>query len=401
MTGRITPDLRTFLVASMAPGLLTLAVLWLIPSHSPDRYAHAMRGFSNMWAAGRAAGSGHLALLLDRDAYASWVRSLLGADMPRQVWGYPPAFLLAALPLSLFPLGIGFAAWTLGGMGTLLAAMRRAGLNGRVLAASALSPPVLAGALSGQTGALTASAMVFGLVALEGSPVAAGTCMGVFVAKPQLGLLLPVCLVASRNWKAMAAAILSASAIVTVSGLAFGWDAWSGFFLRTSPTMAAILQAPWTGAPEQSNVVSPFMAARAAGAPLDVAWGLQGLVAAACATAAWRAWSRPTSAPGARLALTCCLSLLATPYVHDYDMVVVAPCCALLAVGASEGGWFRGERGFLALTWAWPGAAVLASAAVPGAASVAAGLACAGVAGTAACAARRTRELVDGRGGAG
>jgi hypothetical protein len=393
--------MRAFLAASLVPGLLTLAVLWLTPPHSPERYAHAMRGFSNMWAAGRAAGSGHLGLLQDRDAYAAWVRSLLGPGMPRQVWGYPPAFLLVAVPLAALPLGAGFAAWTLGGLGALLAAMRCTGMRSPVLGIVLASPPVLAGALSGQTGAFTAAATVFGLAAMERAPTAAGLCLGALVAKPQLGLLLPVCMLASRRWKALAAAAASAFLLAAAAGLAFGWDAWAGFLLRTSPTMAAILQAPWTGAPEQANVVSPFMAARAAGAGLPAAWALQGAVAAACATACWTAWSRRTADPGARIALTACLSLLATPYVHDYDMVVLAPACAALAARGYATGWLRGERACLALAWAWPGACVLASATIHGAASVAAALACAGTAGTAAFAMRRARVLVDSHRGGG
>ncbi|MEZ5916373.1 MAG: hypothetical protein R3C40_02195 [Parvularculaceae bacterium] len=47
-------------------------------------------------------------------------------------------------------------------------------------------------------------------------------------------------------------------------------------------------------------------------------------------------------------------SLLATPYVLDYDFVALAPAMAFLAVNGAEKGWGPYEKTLLALAFAAP-----------------------------------------------
>jgi len=71
----------------------------------------------------------------------------------------------------------------------------------------AFSLPFLSANLfSGQTGALIAVFFLGMAYFLPTRPVLAGICIGFMAVKPQMGLLIPLALVASGQWRVVAAA---------------------------------------------------------------------------------------------------------------------------------------------------------------------------------------------------
>src|SRR5439155_13046111 len=100
------------------------------------------------------------------------------------------------------------------------------------LVAAAAAPTTTIAILSGQSG-LLAAALFAGGVRLAGrAPVASGIMFGLLTFKPQLGLLVPVALVAARLWRTIAAAIATAVLLIVVTSLLFGadiWARWAGF----------------------------------------------------------------------------------------------------------------------------------------------------------------------------
>jgi hypothetical protein len=109
-------------------------------------------------------------------------------------------------------------------------------------------------------------------------------------------------------------------------------------------------------------MVTPFAAMRAWGGGLGIAYSVQAAVAILCVVAVGWAWSRgrfhgANGDRAAAVALTLALAPLATPYAHSYDLACTAIASVLL-VGAD-----RRRLPWLALTWAWPGLALLVAAA--------------------------------------
>lgn len=371
--------LATMLALSLLPGLLILWILWLAPVDpealgGADRAARAMRGFSNMWAAGSAAMDGRVDLLFDQPAYAAWVRSLFGQGMPEQMWGYPPHALLLAVPAAALPLGAAYVAWLVLTHAGLWAALRSAGLAPAIAAAALLSPAVLEDILSGQNGAITGALLVAGLLLAPSRPWIAGIMFGLLTIKPQMGALLPFALLASRNWRAVAAAAATTAALVAASSIAFGAEAWIRFFVDTRVFMSEVLARPWSDSPSQRNFASPFFGFRALGAPDALAWALQGVVSAATVGLVWSAWQKPRADPGLRLALTAALGVLAVPYSHNYDLVAFATGGAVLGARFLERGARPIEWAALGLAWSWPGVMILVPGVAPpvAAASIAA-----------------------------
>jgi hypothetical protein len=342
-----------FILIALLPPLLVLSVLWIWPiaGLTADRTAVAARDYTDMWAAGHFVAIGNGEVLFDTAGFNAGLRAMFGAGFPDQMWPYPPPILLLAAPLSALPLGTGFLLYTAGSMGLLWLVLRYGGMRRTACWAVLLSPAVAENALAGQNGALTGALLLGGLLLAHCRPVLAGVMLGALIIKPQLGMLAPVCLLASGNWRALAATATSAILLIALSDAVFGLDTWVGFFHHTQPMINAVLQAPWQALPEQRIFASAFWAARSSGAGIQFAWCLQAAVALVCVVVAWRVWRVPEVDPIMRAALTGLLALAAAPWVHTYDMIPLSVAVVVLAASAS-----RDARLLLAFAWFWPGA---------------------------------------------
>ena len=344
-------ETRVFLAISLLPPIGGLLALWVFPGHS---MAVATRDFAAMWAAGRLVVDGSMPVLFDRPGFNAALQTMLGNGFPQQVWSYPPPALLLAVPFAALPLLSSFVLWTFGTAAALWRALRIGGLSRSASAAVLCSPAVAENALAGQNGALTGALLLGSLLLADSRPAMAGLLAGVLVFKPQLGVLLPVCFIASGNGRAFRAATVTAGVIVLASTLLFGTSAWSDFFTRTQPTLAAMLAEPWRGSPPQRIFASPLMAARALGASLPVAYGFQLTVSLLCVLLTWRAWRMRDPDPTVRMALTAPLALAASPWVHTYDMAPLAAAIVVLLACT-----LRPSPLLLGFAWFWPGAALL------------------------------------------
>src|SRR4029077_284984 len=72
-----------------------------------------------------------------------------------------------------------------------------------------LAPAVAFNIGSGQNAFLTSALLIGGFILLPSRPGAGGVLLGVLTYKPQLWLLAPVALVAAREWRALAATVLT------------------------------------------------------------------------------------------------------------------------------------------------------------------------------------------------
>ena len=342
-----------FMVISLMPPATAAWVLWgaSITGLTADRTALAARDFTVLWAAGRLAVDRAIDTLSDPASLTAFLRATFGAGIPDQIWPYPPTALLLAAPLAQLPLAVGFALYTISGPILLWLALRTGGLRRATCAAILLSPAVAENALTGQNGALTAALLAGGLLILPSRPILAGVLFGALVIKPQLGLLLPICVIAGRYWQALLSAAATAAGLIGLSALLFGLEAWRAYVFDTSRFISAYIELPWQALPTQTIFVSAFMAARSFGIGLSGSYLLQAGTAALCAVIAWRVWRNGDADPRCRIAMTIALSLLASPWIHAYDMTALAVAVAVLLPQATSR-----SRLALGFVWFWPGA---------------------------------------------
>ena len=108
---------------------------------------------------------------------------------------------------------------------------------------------------------------------------------------------------------------------------------------------------------EQGNtgwhkIFSPFSAVRAWGLPIGPAYAVQAaFTAAAAAAATWLSWKGRSLLRNAGVAAAV---LIATPYVLDYDYVVLLLAIGFLWKDAEEHGWGPWQKSLLALAWIAP-----------------------------------------------
>jgi hypothetical protein len=275
------------------------------------------RDFISFWAAAKLALSGAPAAAYDNEALRAlqtqFVAFRSAAEMP---FPYPPAFLIPLLPFSLLPFAAGMASWSLLTLAAWLLVIRRMFPDSGWLALA--FPPVYASAAIGQNGCITAAVLGGALLLLPRRPFAAGLLLGCLVLKPQLALLVPVALLAGREWRAFAGAAVSAPAILLLGLVVFGPDT-SRAWLGQMPLYAEIARSGLVG---WHKLASVYAALRQLGVPATPAFIVHGAVAVAAAGVVWRVW-RSDCERLAKASVLAAATMLVSPYLFFYDAVIL------------------------------------------------------------------------------
>jgi hypothetical protein len=248
---------------------------------------------------------------------------------------YPPPFLLLSVPMSWASPLAETALWSLAGATLLVAAARLAGIGWGAAGLGLLSPPALYCFTMGQSGLFVSAFLLAAFGLAEAAPLIAGVAAGCVIIKPQFGLLLPVCYLASRNWKAMGAAAATVLVLCGLSVGLFGLQMWRHFWVHDTGNAGQLLNQTWPVA-YQLLMVTVFMMMRSLGGSFAVAYAAQGLACIAAMAASWLLWRRGAGATLERLAAMMCLAVLASPYAYTYDLAGVA---IAIAGCAAAGGW--------------------------------------------------------------
>ena len=323
--------------------------------------------FSNVYAAGTHALDGKPAAPFDPRLQHAREMEIFGAKTPFYGWHYPPFFLAVAAALALMPYQLALIVWQGVTLLLYLLAIRaivtspiassrpegsaRNAPGGSLWLILALAyPAVFVNLGHGHNGFLTAALMGFALVTLDTRPILAGVLFGLLAYKPQFGLMIPLVLVATGRWRTVFAAGVTVAALVIAATLAFGMETWRAFFVFADYTRAIVLEAGETG---WHKIQSVFSWARMWGAPVTLAYAIQGAVTLAVAAAMIRLWRSPASF-ALKAAALCLAAILTTPYSIDYDLMVLAPAIAFLTIDGLARGFAPWEKSALAFLWAVP-----------------------------------------------
>lgn len=231
-------------------------------------------------------------------------------------FAYPPCFLLLLAPFGLLSYQVAAFDWVLLTFVAYCAALRRWAPTMPWLALS--FPPLLVNVITGQAGFLVAALFITGMTLLPKRPLIAGLLLGLLVIKPQLGLILPLALAAGREWRAMAGAAASASGLVLLSILVFGWSPYVAW-LGNAGFIASIANEGLAGWHRMAGV---YGALRLAGLESGAAWIIHAAIALAATGAACLIWYRKAD-PGARAGALAAATALASPYLFVYDLLIL------------------------------------------------------------------------------
>jgi hypothetical protein len=211
-------------------------------------------------------------------------------------------------------------------------------------------PAVFVNLGQAHNGFLTAALFGAALCQLDRRPWVAGILIGCLAYKPQFGLLIPLVLALSGRWRVLAAAAATVTVLTLAVTLAFGIEVWTAFLASTKFTRTIVLEQGGTG---WYKIQSVFAWARMWGGGIAFAYAAQGavmLIVAAALTWLWRS----SAAYPLKAAALLIGSLLATPYSLDYDLMLLAPAIAYLALDAIARGFAPWEKTMLAALWIVP-----------------------------------------------
>jgi len=307
--------------------------------------------FSNVYAAGKLTWQGHPADAYDPALQHAAEKAVFGdREVPFYGWHYPPFFLAVAFLVASLPYAFGLSLWLAASLAAYLAAVRAILPRPETLLIAAAFPAVFINIGHGQNGFLTAALLGGALHWLDRRPWLAGILIGLLAYKPQFGVMIPLALLASQRWSSIAAAIATVAALVAVSVAALGGGVWHAFADSMNFTQTIVLEQGGTG---WEKIQSAFSAARNWGADVHTAYAIQ--IALGLSLAATLAWLWHSDAAfELKAAGLVIASLLATPYVLDYDLVVLAISIAFLVRHGFARGFCDYEISALAAAWIVP-----------------------------------------------
>jgi hypothetical protein len=307
--------------------------------------------FSNVYAAGTLTWQGRPAEAYEPALqHAAEKAVFAGRDVPFYGWHYPPFFFAVAVLVAAVPYAWGLSIWLVASLAAYLAVIRAILPRPETLLTAAAFPAVFVNIGHGQNGFLTAALLGGALHWLNRKPWLAGVLIGCLAYKPQFGVLIPIALLAGGRWSTIGAAIATVAALVAISFVTLGAGVWHAFADSMTFTQTVVLEQGGTG---WEKIQSIFSAVRMWGAGVDFAYATQ--MALALALAASLAWLWQSDAAfELKASALASGSLLATPYVLDYDLVVLAVAIAFFVRHGIDRGFRSFEISVLAAAWIAP-----------------------------------------------
>ena len=343
---------RLWCYATILIAVSFAVVIWVLSGHGVNDPTGRLVGtdFISFWTVSWSLFHGHA-----RDVYAPV--ALAGLEqtvVPREdtafyAWQYPPTALLIVYPLAILPYLWSLAIWLLTGLTGYLSALWRISPHSLTLWVGAAFPAVLLTVIHGQNALLTTSLLAWAFILLADRPILAGILVGLLSFKPHLGLLLPIALIAGRYWRTITSAALTGLGLAVATILLFDPDVWSDFFASTSFSQ----QILDSGLVPYYKMQSVFAALRLLGAPLPLAYSGQALSAAAAAAIVAWVWGHRGVAEMKYATLVSAIPL-ATPFFLDYDLMIIAPAIAWLALKSIQNGPLPWERTALVASFIVP-----------------------------------------------
>jgi len=299
------------------------------------------------YTAGRLLLAGQGATLYDVATVRRVQDGLLDGRIPRfhDAFRNPPFFAGLFAPLALAPLVASALVWTLVSA-ALLALALRLGLDEAPLlrrrwrgiaVLTCAFPPVFFCLLDGQNSTLSLLLYVLIYRALaRGQDLRAGLWAALGLFKPQLFLVFPIILAASRRWRALRACGGVAAALGVVSLIVVGPDgvvAWLRVVVSAENTNAA-------GNAWRMHSLRTFFDLVTPGLPL-AGLGATALVSAALLAVVARLWASQRAAAELPIlwATTSLVAVVVDPHIVDYDLTVLVFTGLLVLPGVPALRW--------------------------------------------------------------
>jgi alpha-1,2-mannosyltransferase len=333
---------------------LVVGILWLTNSEGYIDPTGKPLGtdFLNQYAASVLIHEGSPELAYDTVRHGAVEKEVVGSnDFGYYGWHYPPMALFIVVPFALFSYGMALSLWMAVTLTANVFAIRRIVNAKETLLVALAFPAVLINIGHGHNGFLSGALLGGALLLLGGNrQIAAGVLIGLLAYKPQFGVLIPVALAAGAYWRAFGSAVATVCMFGLCSWWVFGAETWTGFLASMEYTRSYILEQGATG---WEKIQSFFSLVRGLGGGIELAYAIQAIAMIVMAGLVFVLWRGPNRF-NLKAAGLVVASLLATPYLLDYDLIILGVAIVFLIADGRVNGFIPWERSLLALLWVWP-----------------------------------------------
>ena len=332
----------------LASGLIVALYEWALlasSGFSPGAIGPDYHGIGTDWmvfhSAARRFLAGDLAGLYDgvdftarlNRKYAPWLFN----NLDYRPWVNPPWFLLVLVPFGAIPFVTSFIAGQLAQFALLGGTLRRVfrtdatrRISLTVVIACLLSPAAAVNALAGQTALLACALALAVLVWGDRRAWLAGIALALLSFKPQLGLILLVYVLASRQFAVIGWAMVTGLGLVALSTALAGWQSWLDWLGVIAQGLSG--SGLWNEAGRLWGN-SVYACLYALGVSDRAASLVQMTISLLC-MAAVAVIARRDVNPPRRIAAVLLLMLLGAPYFAAYDTVLAVAALAIAFSGS-------------------------------------------------------------------
>ena len=234
------------------------------------------------------------------------------SSTPAGPFGYPPTALVAFAPFAFLPFPVAYLIWVLGSLTLYVYFATRLFDRFKTLgiALLILAPPVWTVTLVGSTTLPIGALVLAALLVMPKRKLLAGSMLGIAATiKPQTIVMVPVALLAIREWRVIASATATATAISIIATIIFGFNIWFDW-LGKLPQVLHFAKV------NLNQVSLWFLTSRS-----FAIWFLLALVACFIVWTTFRATDRADQ----RLVAVVGGAWLVSPYVPVYELAMIAP----------------------------------------------------------------------------
>ena len=306
----------TALLALLQFALLTAILLLDI------QFKDALPDYIAFWPAGRLVLEGNYNLVYDIESIIDVQRTVVPGLQALIMHVHPPFFLFFTTPLAYFDFYTSCLIWLAITSCFYGYACWRIFPNRYAVLLSIFFPPFIISFSMVQTGAICMFFFAGGFLLFRGAPWKAGLCLSLLLIKPHLGILIPVALLASRQWKIIGATILWTGFLFVVTLLFFDLQLWFDWYkiiryigeLYLSSTEYNIL-----------HYQSFFGFLQFLECPIPVAWGVQFVIGLINLAIIVFVWSRDGFCYETRIGVLVAATFMVSPYImmYDHTMMIV------------------------------------------------------------------------------